>query len=143
MRLSKKAECGTRVVLELAANYGKGVVPLSDIAAKEGISVKYLEQVMMTLRRAGFVMATRGALGGYSLKRPPWEIRMGELLRVLEERLEPTECSRQDPSCHRSGKCRARPLWVHLSQAVQKALDSMTLQDLLEGKVPLSHPAFE
>ena len=138
MRLSKKAECGTRALLQLAANYGKGVVPLSDIAAREGISVKYLEQLMMPLRKAGLVTGTRGALGGYSLKKPPWEIRIGELLRALEERLEPTDCSGDLPSCERSGRCKARALWVHLSRAVQRALDELTLQDLLRQGPPVS-----
>lgn len=132
MRVSKKAQCGTRAMLELALHYGRGVVSLSHIARNQGISLKYLEQIMTPLRRAGMVEATRGAGGGYRLTRAPGEIRVGELIRALQEPMEPVECLQDDRHCDRMSKCQARTIWSDLHHIIQRALDGVTLQEILD-----------
>jgi Rrf2 family protein len=131
MRLSKKAQYGTRALLELAANYDQGYVSLSHIAKEEGISLKYLEQLMMPLRRAGMVESQRGAKGGYRLSRSPSQISVGEVIRALEEPMNPVECLDDSKLCERTERCRARRLWIHLSRSIQKALDEISLEEIL------------
>lgn len=132
MRISKKAQFGTRAMLELALHYGRGVISLSHIAHTQGISFKYLEQIMTPLRRARMVEATRGVGGGYRLTRPPWEIRVGELIRALEEPMEPVECLQNARHCDRVSKCPARTIWSDLHHIIQGALDGITLQEILD-----------
>lgn len=138
MRISQKAECGTRVMLELALHYGQGLVPLSRIARTQGISLKYLEQIIRPLRRAGMVRGVRGASGGYRLARPPWEIRVGEMIRALEEPMEPVDCLREETHCQRAQGCKARGIWADLHRIVQEALDNLTLQEVLQ-RAPSAH----
>lgn len=132
MRVSKKVQCGTRAMLELALHYGRGVVSLSHIARVQGMSLKYLEQVITPLRRAGMVEATRGAGGGYRLTRPPREIRVAELIRALQEPMEPVECLQDARRCDRVSRCQARTIWSDLHHIIETALDRMTLQDILD-----------
>lgn len=132
MRVSQKAQCGTRAMLELALHYGKGVVSLSHIARTQGISVKYLEQIMMPLRRAGMVEGVRGAGGGYRLRRPPWDIRVGEVIRALEEPMEPVQCLQDEGHCNKVEGCKARGIWADLHRIIRDALDRMTLQEVIE-----------
>lgn len=132
MKVSRKVQYGIRAILELAMNYGKGVVPVSDIAKAQGISVKYLEHIMAPLRKGGIVMANRGIAGGYALKRPPWEIKIWEVLEALEEQAEPVACLDNSAQCERIRTCKARPLWAGLSRHIRGALDRVTLQDILD-----------
>jgi Rrf2 family protein len=134
MRLSKKAQYGTRAMLELALNYGQGYVSLSRIAREQGISLKYLEQLIRPLKRAGIVESMRGAAGGYRLSRPPSMIRVGEIIRALEEPMNPVECLDDSQRCDRSSKCRARDIWAYLSSSIQRTLDSITLQEIIDKK---------
>ncbi len=132
MRVSKKAQCGTRAMLELALHYGQNVVPISHIARIQGISMKYLEQVMTPLRRAGLVEATRGAGGGYRLTRPPKEIRVAEVIRALQEPMEPVKCLQDTRLCERVSRCQARTIWSDLHQIIESALEKITLQEILD-----------
>ncbi len=136
MRLSKKAQYGTRAMLELALNYQRGVVSLSHIARQQGISLKYLEQLIRPLRRAGMVEGTRGATGGYRLRRSPSQISVGEVIRALEEPMNPVECLDDTRLCHRADQCRARGVWAYLSQSIQRTLDAITLEDILMQRDP-------
>jgi Rrf2 family protein len=134
MRLSKKAQYGTRAMLELALHYQRGVVSLSHIARAQGISLKYLEQLIRPLKQAGMVKSMRGASGGYELNRPPSCIYVGEIIRALEEPINPVECLDNSDWCERSGKCRARGVWVFLSRVIQDALDGITLDDIVKNQ---------
>ncbi|MGQ9653244.1 MAG: RrF2 family transcriptional regulator [Thermodesulfobacteriota bacterium] len=136
MRLSKKAQYGTRAMLELALNHGRGVVSLSHVARQQGISLKYLEQLIRPLRRAGIVEGTRGATGGYRLTRSPSQISVGEVIRALEEPMNPVECLDDTRLCERSGQCRARGVWAYLSHSIQRTLDAITLDDILMQQDP-------
>ena len=132
MRLSKKAQYGTRAMLELALQYGDDYISLSHIANEQGISLKYLEQLIRLLKRADIVESLRGASGGYRLKRPPSEIRVGEIIRALDEPINPVECLDNAAFCERSPKCRARNIWLFLSEAIHDTLDGITLKEILE-----------
>jgi Rrf2 family protein len=135
MRLSKKAQYGTRAMLDLALNHGRGLTSLSRIARGQGISVKYLEQLFRSLRRAGMVEGVRGVAGGYRLKRPPGEIRMGDVIRALEEPMSPVACLDDSALCDRWEGCQARDMWIYLSQAIQRALDEVTLEGILRRRL--------
>jgi Rrf2 family protein len=132
MRLSKKAQYGTRAMLELALHYERGVVSLSHIAREQGISLKYLEQLIRPLKKAGMVKSLRGASGGYKLSRPPSHIYVGDIIRALEEPINPVECLDNSGWCERSGKCKARSVWGFLSRTIQDALDGITLHDIVK-----------
>jgi Rrf2 family transcriptional regulator, cysteine metabolism repressor len=132
---STKGEYGVRLMVRLAARYGRGPASLGDIAQEEDLPRAYLEQLVMPLREAALVTSTRGARGGYELSRPPDEIRMSEVLRALEGPLAPMVCASEDPEhavlCGRAGTCTVNHLWIRVRDAIAGALDSMTLADLV------------
>ena len=132
LRLSTKGRYGTRVMLELALNYGKGPMLLKDIAEKQEISVGYLEQIIPSLKAANLVSSSRGAHGGYTLAKPPSEINLKEVVSVLEGSLTLVECIKSPNVCNRVNFCAARDLWDELSENLDKTLKSKTLQDLVE-----------
>jgi Rrf2 family cysteine metabolism transcriptional repressor len=134
MRLSTKSEYGLRAMAQLAQRSRDGApVPLRELAAAEGISEPYLEQIFLDLRKAGFVQSVRGARGGYLLSQRPEEIRVGALLRVLEGDLAPYECVRPDvvSDCERLETCMTRQVWLKLRDAMTEAMDRMTLADIV------------
>ena len=132
MRLSTRARYGTRAMLELALSYGKGPIPLREVAERQEISEKYLEHLIVSLRSAGLVKSVRGMHGGYLLAKPPFQIRLDEVVRVLEGSIAPVECV-DDPSlCHRVRFCVTRDIWAEMKEAMGAVLESTTLQDLLE-----------
>ncbi len=132
LRLSTKGRYGTRVILELALNYGKGPVLLKDIAKRQEISVGYLEQIIPSLKAAGLISSSRGAHGGYTLAKPPYEITLKEVVSTLEGPLVLAECVKSPNVCNRVNFCVARDLWNELSENLDKTLKSKTLQDLVE-----------
>jgi Rrf2 family protein len=132
MRLSTRVRYGTRALCALAASYPAGTVSLTTIARREGISVKYLEQIIRPLRVAGLVTANVGAKGGYALTRPPEKIRMSEVYRVLESDVELVACIVEPKHCSRSNGCPTRPLWSAVSRAIHKELHRMRLSDLIK-----------
>ena len=132
MRLSTKGRYGFRALLELALSYGQGPVHLKDIAAKQQISLKYLEQLIASLRAAGFVKSIRGAKGGYLLTRPPQEISLSEVFQALEGSLAPVACVDDAGACLRANFCVTRDVWKEMKEALDKVLGPLTLKDLVE-----------
>jgi len=131
LRLSTRGRYGTRVMLELALNYGEGHMLLKDIAKKQDISVGYLEQIMPGLKAAGFVSSSRGAHGGYALARPPAEITLKEIVTVLEGSISLVECINSPEVCDRVDFCVTHDLWDEISEIIDSALRSKSLQDLV------------
>lgn len=131
-----------RAMVALAARRSDQPVPLREIAEKEEISEQYLEQIFVDLRRAGLVRSVRGARGGYLLARPPGDISLGELLRVLEGSISPMDCVDDPPSdrCDRMEGCLTRLVWMRLKDSITQALDGITLADVLAGDVAVSMP---
>jgi len=136
IKISTRGEYGARVMVELARHYGRGPVSLTAVAAEAGLPLDYLEHLMMPLRKADLVRSVRGAKGGYTLARPPREIVMGEVVRLLEGPVAPqvcaTECDQQPVHpCERESFCTTKILWLRVRDSVARALDSTTLEDLL------------
>ena len=131
MKISTKGRYALRLMLDLATE-GKGKpVSIKDIAGRQDISEKYLEQIISSLNRAGYVKSVRGSQGGYLLKMDPKEYTVGMILRVTEGSLAPVDCA-EDGSCDRVSTCATAMLWKKISDAVNDVVDHTTLADLLE-----------
>lgn len=132
MRLSTKGRYGSRAMLELALNYERGVISLHDIAQKQGISESYLERMMTALVAAGLVTSSRGKHGGFRLAKPPGEIRLSQVIQVVEGSLSPVLCLDNPKFCKRVNACVTRDIWGRMKKAMLDVLDSITLQDMIE-----------
>ena len=130
MKLSTRARYGVRLLLELALKYGKGPVYLKDIARKEQISEKYLSVIIIPLKAAGLVRATRGAHGGYNLAKNPSEINLKEVVDILEGGTCLVDCVNDPGACARSRTCASRDVWHILSDKISETLSAMTLETM-------------
>lgn len=130
--LSTKGRYGLKMMFELAKKYGSGTMSLKDIAKNQDLSETYLEQLISHLRKAGLVNSVRGAQGGYELSKPPVEITVGEVIRILEGPLAPADCVLdEEPECGRAGYCVTRPIWEKIMESINNVIDSITLQDMI------------
>jgi Rrf2 family transcriptional regulator, cysteine metabolism repressor len=132
MKLSTRARYGTRALLDLAVYEKTGPIQLRDIARRQQFSVRYLEHLITPLITAGIVRSTRGPKGGVSLARPPAEIRLSEVIQLLEGSVTPAECIDNPEICPRFKACVTRDIWSELKKAMNGVLESTTLQDLVE-----------
>jgi Rrf2 family protein len=132
MKLSTRARYGTRALLDIALNSKDRPVLLRDIARRQEISTMYLEHLITPLIAAGLVRSTRGAKGGVWLARPPREIKLSEIVLLLEGSLAPVECVNDPKYCPRSASCVTRDVWSEMKEAMNSVLESTTLQDLVE-----------
>jgi Rrf2 family protein len=132
LKLSTKSRYGTRAIIEIAKGYGKAPVKRKDIVKSQGLSGSYLENILIVLKNSGILETIRGAQGGYVLKRPPCEIDLYEIVRVLEGSLVPVECLENFAVCGKTATCQARRAWKDLMDAQEKVLRSITLQQLLD-----------
>lgn len=130
MRISTKTRYGTRFLIELACQYGKGPVYMKDIAGAEGISEKYLSQILITLRSAGLVEGFRGVHGGYVLSRPPSQITAREIVSILEGGLSIIDCTQGAHRCPRQPKCTSQDIWRIVEKTLSDTLESITLEEL-------------
>ena len=133
MNFSTKGRYGLRAMIDLAV-YSEEAVPISSIAARENISECYLEQLAAKLKKAGLVVSTRGAQGGYRLARPSSEISVGDVLRALEGSVNAVECPGllEEESCQNSECCAARSVWQKINDSITKAVDDIDLAQLAE-----------
>ena len=131
MKLSTRGQYGTRLLLDLALHWGENPVLLKDIAQRQQISLGYLAHLITPLIAGGVVRTTRGARGGVSLARPPREIRLSEVIELLEGSTAPVECLDNPEVCTRSRLCVTRDVWSELKQAIDGVLESTTLQELV------------
>ncbi len=145
MKISTRGRYGLRVMIELAAHYGKGPLRMSAIAKKQNVSRKYLHALLTALRSAGMVQSSRGAEGGYELARAPDTITAADIVHVLEGSTAPVECVKNRQLCKRSGTCVARQVWQDLAEAIERVLAGLNLQQLLERqqKVASGPPMFD
>lgn len=132
MKISTKGRYALRLMLDLALQGGEGPVPLRDVARRQDISDKYLEQIITPLSRAGLVRSVRGAGGGYLLTRPAEEYTVGEILRVLEGPLVPVSCAQDKQCCGRAEQCVTQEVWESVMAAVAGVVDHITLADLVK-----------
>ena len=133
MKISTKGRYALRMMLELAEHQNDGFVALKDIAERQNISKKYLEQIVPILNKADVLRTTRGFQGGYRLAKSPDKYTVGEILRLTEGSLAPVACLDHDPiECSRSIGCATLPVWQGLYNVINEYLDGITLQDILD-----------
>ncbi|HUM84515.1 MAG TPA: Rrf2 family transcriptional regulator [Lachnospiraceae bacterium] len=133
MKVSTKGRYALRIMLDLAVHDSGELVPLKEIAARQNITLKYMEQIISPLSKAGFVQSLRGSSGGYRLARKPAEYTVGDILRVLEGPLVPNACLEgEENTCPRADFCPTLPFWKGLNKVINDYVDSVTLEDLVE-----------
>jgi len=131
MKLTTRTHYGIRAMLELAENHGHGPLQIKVIANRQDISVKYLEQLMATLKSGGLIRSIRGSKGGYTLTRVPADVKLSEIFNCLEGPVVTIECVEDENYCARAANCAIRQVWVQVRDAMMNVLQSMTLQDLV------------
>ena len=132
MKLSTRARYGTRALLELALRKGEGPVLLKEIAKKQQISLPYLEHLVSPLIAGGIIRSIKGPRGGIYLAKTPKEIKLSEVMQLLEGSVAPAECVNDPGMCDRSEFCVTRDIWSELKEAMERVLGSTTIQDLVE-----------
>ena len=143
MKISTKGRYALRLMLDIALHGTEKPVRIRDIAKRQGISEKYLEQIVSILNKAELVKSTRGPQGGYQLQRPPEKYPVGEILTLIEGPLVPVACMEDEEiSCVRSRHCATLRLWQMLEAAIAKIVDNVTVADLVKwqqevGEFPL------
>lgn len=136
MKISTKGRYAVRVMMDIAENdNGKEFVKASQISKRQGISVKYLEQIIATLNKAGYVTSVRGAQGGYRLAQSPEQYTVGMILRLTEGSLFPVACMDDEVnSCSRCNSCEPLEVWKQIADAINNVVDNVTIADLLQKK---------
>lgn len=130
--ISTRGRYALRVMVDLAMNQGDGYVPMKDVAARQDLSLKYLEQILPPLTRNHLVEGVQGKGGGYRLTKAPNEYVIGEILRITEKDLAPVSClSDGAPECERKKSCKTIGFWEGMNKVVNDYLDSKTLEDLM------------
>ncbi len=130
MKLSTRTRYGMRFMIDLAERYNSGCIAMKDVAERQGISKKYLEQVVSPLAQAGLLDVTRGQRGGFRLARPPHEITLAEVVDASERGIELLECLGCPSTCAREDGCASRTVWDGLQNAITDYLESHTLADV-------------
>ena len=132
MKLSTRTRYGMRAIIELAENDRKDPLRLKVIAQHQDISAKYLEQLMVVLKSAGFVRSIRGAKGGYLLAKAPNQIKLSDIFHCLEGTVSTVECVENEDYCPRAADCVVRQVWTQVQEAIENVLQSITLQDVVD-----------
>ena len=132
MKISARTRYGTRALLDVALHQDGSPVQLKDIAHRQQIPLHYLEHLISPLIAARIVRSTRGARGGISLVRHPQEVRLSEVVQLLDGSLALVDCIKSHEICPRSGLCVTREVWGEVSETINRVLESTTLQDLVE-----------
>ena len=131
MKLSTRSRYGTRMMLDLAQHYDEGPVQIRNVSKRENISVKYLEQLIIPLKKANFIKSVRGPKGGHMLAKPPEAITIGEIVRVLEGGINLSSCIENPEVCDRTSDCLTRDLWEETTKAMYEKLNSATLSKMI------------
>ena len=136
MMISTKGRYALRIMVDVAQHDGETPVSVREIAQRQDISGKYMEQIISVLTRGGLLRSIRGAQGGYHLAKKPEDITVGMILRITEGSLAPVACLDHDPVlCDRSADCITLPVWQGLNRVVQEYLDSITLEDVANSAI--------
>jgi Rrf2 family protein len=133
MRVSTRSDYGLRALIELAGHYGRGPLQSSEIALRRHVPEQYLDQLLTSLRKAGFIRSVRGPAGGHELVRPPDQIRVREVIEALEGSLSPVSWLDEQPDqTDHPHQCGQREIWERIRTATAEILSSYTIADLLE-----------
>ena len=137
MMISTKGRYALRVMVDLAEHQSEGYIPLKEIAQRQEISEKYLENILKVLVKARFLTGLRGKGGGYRLSRPPESYTVGSILRLTEGSLAPVACLEAGAAaCPRTAVCRTLPMWQKLDALIEAFFDGITLADLMAPDIP-------
>ena len=140
MRISTKGRYAIRLMIDLAEHDDGSLISLRDVAERQGISAKYLEQIVGLLSKAGLLRSGRGPQGGYRLARAPEEYTMGEILRLTEGNLAPVSCLEdRENQCERCNECATLDFWTGLYAAINQYIDWFTLADLVSTEQQKNH----
>ncbi len=132
MKISTRGRYALRLMLDLAVNHNGEYISIKDIANRQEISVKYLEQIITQLNKAGYVRSTRGAQGGYMLTRAPKEYTVGMILRLMEGEFAPVDClDGKENSCGRADLCVTLEVFKKIQGAIEEVVEQITLEDLV------------
>ena len=132
MKVSMKGDYGVRALVELAHHFGEGPVQSAVIAKRQSIPEPYLDQLLTSLRRAGFIRSVRGPQGGHALIRDPRDLKLSEAINALEGSLAPIGCLDDPDGCPKTSNCCLRPVWQEIEQATLRILDGITIADLAD-----------
>ena len=132
MQLTTKARYIIRALIDLVINSTEGPILVRDISERQGMSARYLEQLLLAPKAAGMIRSTRGARGGFTLARAPEEITLREIVQIMEGSISPTECADDPKICPSSSSCATHEIWVRIKKATDEILESITLQDLVD-----------
>ena len=133
MKISTKGRYALRMLLDLAEHKENGYISLKDIAKRQNISKKYLEQIVPILNKSDILKTNRGYMGGYMLAHEPSKYTVGDILRITEGSIAPVACLESEPNtCERRDECATLPVWEGLYRVIADYLDSITLQDILD-----------
>lgn len=133
MKISTKGRYALRIMIDLAMHMDEGPIRVKDIASRQDISEKYLEQIIALFNKAGYVKSVRGAQGGYLLTKAPEEYTTGMILRLAEGSIAPVSCvDEAAEGCEKKGACVSAMLWEKMNAAVNQVVDNTTLQDLVD-----------
>ncbi len=136
MKISTKGRYALRMLLDLAQHRADGYIALKDVAERQSISKKYLEQIVPLLNKADLLKTNRGYQGGYALAKDPDKYTVGEILRVTEGSLSPVSCLQYpENDCPRAAECVTLPVWKGLYKTITDYLDGVTLQDIIDSSI--------
>jgi Rrf2 family transcriptional regulator, cysteine metabolism repressor len=139
MLVSQKAQYALRGVFELARQYGKGWVRISDIADAQAIPIRFLEVILSQVKQAGFIVSRRGAEGGYMLTVNPRDLTVGQVLNFIQGPVGPVECVTEEANtnkkCPLFGGCAFIGLWEKVQKAISDVYDHVTFQDLIDEDI--------
>lgn len=136
MKISTKGRYALRMMVDLAMNSSDELVSIKEIAARQGISEKYMEQIVSALKKAGYVKSLRGAGGGYRLAKEPKEYTVGMILRSIEGDMAPVSCLEESPDqCQMLEHCTTIRLWKMLDDAVKGVIDTVTIEDMVNWEL--------
>lgn len=131
MKISSKGRYALRMMIDIAQHNAGEWISIKDISERQGISIKYLEQIVTNLTKSGLLVSSRGPQGGYMLSKSPDQYTVGQILRVIEGNLAPVACLETDVNqCERCGRCPTIDFWKGLYNVINKYVDSVTLHDL-------------
>ncbi len=133
MKLSTRVRYGVRAMVELAKQPTNKPIALGELARKQAISPKYLEQMITALKNGGLIESARGSVGGYRIARPAGEITVWDIYRLLDKATDPIDC--QGGPCIRYEFCSTRKVWVEMSEAIRKVLQSWSLERLAKMEI--------
>jgi Rrf2 family cysteine metabolism transcriptional repressor len=141
MKLSTRGRYGSRLLLDIALHQEEGPVLLRDIAQRQQIHLPYLKHLIAPLVAGGILRSVRGAKGGLFLIKPPEQVRLNEVIQLLEGPIAPVECVIDPEVCEHSECCVTRDIWAELQKAMDKVLETTTLRDLIERQKEKGQPA--